>query len=282
VAGGAVTAGFELALRVSLLALALDPPLLWFERLPVVLCAALGLAVPAALRAPALWLALAALSAWPIAWRWPFADNHEYLNVLWCLSLALALATRAPAALGAHYGRRLVGLVFLLASLWKLVLSPDFVDGRFFRMTLLSDARFEALAVAAGGMSFEEWAANDAAIDALITEQTPPEAFRLNEPPALRRLAWALTIVTGALEAALAVAFLAPLGTALARARDALLLAFLFTTFSFATVQGFGWLLVALGLAQCQGERWRTRAAYLAAFALVALYRAVPWTDWLI
>ena len=79
-------------------------------------------------------------------------------------------------------------------------------------------------------MSFEEWAANDAAIDALITEQTPPEAFELIEPPALRRLAWALTIVTGALEAALAAAFLAPLGTALSRARDALLLAFLFTT----------------------------------------------------
>ena len=67
--------------------------------------------------------------------------------MLWCLSLALALATRAPAALGAHYGRRIVGLVFLFASLWKLVLSPDFVDGRFFRMTLLSDARFETLAV---------------------------------------------------------------------------------------------------------------------------------------
>jgi hypothetical protein len=276
-----VSAGFELALRVMLLALALDPPLLWFERLPVVLCAALGLAVPAALRAPALWLALAALTAWPIAWRWPFADNHEYLNVLWCLSIALALAVRAPAALGAHYGRRIVGLVFLFASLWKLALSPDFVDGRFFRMTLLSDARFETLAVAAGGMSFEEWAANDAAIDALITEQMAPEAFRLSEPPALRRLAWALTIVTGALELALAAAFLAPLGTALARARDALLLVFLFTTFSFATVQGFGWLLVALGLAQCEGERWRTRAAYLAAFALVGLYRAVPWTDWL-
>ena len=274
-----MTAGFELALRVTLLALALDPPLLWFERLPVVLAAALGLAVPAALRSPALWIGLAALTAWPVAYRWPFADNHEYLNVLWCLSVALALGTRAPAALGAHHARRLVGLVFLFAALWKLVLSPDFVDGRFFRMTLLSDARFEALAVAAGGMTFEEWAANDDAIDALVTEAAPPEAFHLIEPPGVRRLAWLLTLFTGALEAALAAAFLAPLGTVLARARDALLLLFLFSTFSFATVQGFGWLLVALGLAQCTADRPRTRAAYLAAFALVALYRATPWAD---
>jgi hypothetical protein len=243
------------------------------------LCAALGLAVPAALRAPALWAALAALSAWPVAARWPFADNHEYLTVLWCLAVAIALATRTPAAIGAHQARRLLGLAFLFATVWKLALSPDFVDGRFFRLTLLSDARFETLAVAAGGMTFEEWAANDDAIDALVTESEPAEAFRLIEPPALRRLAYALTLFTSAIEAAIAIAFLAPLGTALARPRDALLMTFLVTTFSFATVQGFGWLLVALGLAQCEGERPRTRAAYLAAFALVGLYRGTPWTD---
>jgi hypothetical protein len=277
-----VTAGFELALRVTLLALALEPPLLWFERLPVVLCAALGLALPAALRSPALWLALGALTAWPVVARWPFADNHEYLTVLWCLSLALALATRAPAALGAHYGRRLLGLAFLFATVWKLFLSPDFVDGRFFRLTLLSDARFETFAVAAGGMTFEEWAANDDAIDALISEETPPESFRLIEPPALRRLAHALTLFTGAIEALVAAAFLLPPRSALARARDALLLLFVATTFSFATVQGFGWLLVSLGLAQSEGARPRTRAAYLAAFALVALYRGTPWTDTLV
>jgi hypothetical protein len=274
-----VTAGFELALRVTLLALALDPPLLWFERLPVVLGAALGLALPAALRSPALWLALAALSAWPVAARWPFADNHEYLYIIWCLAVALALAARAPAALGAHYARRLVGLAFLFAAIWKLFLSPDFVDGRFFRLTLLSDARFETLAVLAGGMTFEEWAANDAAIDELVTEESPPESFRLIEPPALRRLAFALTLFTAAIEAAIAIAFLAPLRSPPARARDALLLLFVVATFSFATVQGFGWLLVSLGLAQCEGERPRTRAAYLAAFALVALYRGTPWTD---
>ena len=44
-----------------------------------------------------------------------------------------------------------VGLTFLFATLWKLALSPDFVDGRFFRVTLLTDARFENLAVLAGG-----------------------------------------------------------------------------------------------------------------------------------
>lgn len=273
-----VTGTFEVALRATLLALALDPPLLWFERLPILMTAGLGLVLPGALLSPWLWAAATALVAWPIALHWPLPDNHDYLNAVWCLAIACALASRAPAQSGAHQARRLLGLVFLFATVWKLLLSPDFTDGRFFRLTLLTDARFENLAVLAGGMTFDAWAANDAAVDALLAGEVPPEATRLAEPPALRRLAGALTAFTGLVEAALATAFLAPLGSRLARARHALLLLFTATTFSFATVRGFGWLLVCLGLAQCEPDRRCTQIAYLAAFALIAVYHGTPWT----
>jgi hypothetical protein len=273
-----VSAGFELALRLTLLALALDPPILWFERMPILLLAGLGLVLPGALRSRALWAGLAALSAWPLVWSWPFSDNHDYLTALWCLAALCALASAEPATALAHHARRLLGLTFLCATLWKLALSPDFVDGRFFRVTLLTDARFENLAVLAGGLSWDDWERNDAAIDALLSGETTPERSGLVEPPALRRLAAALTLFTGLSEVALAAAFLWPLGRRPSRLRNLLLLGFAAATYSFATVRGFGWLLMAQGVAQCDPDARRTRAAYLAVFALIGLYRAVPWS----
>lgn len=276
---------FELAQRLVLLALVLEPPLLWFERMPVLLLAGLGLAAPRALRAPALWLALLAVLGALLVWNWPFPDNHDYLAALWCLSVACALASADPAGALAHHGRRLLGLTFLFATLWKLVLSPDFVDGRFFRVTLLTDARFEHLAVLAGGMSALEWERNDLAVDELLRSAPAAPEVELVEPPGIPRLAAALTLFTGAIEAALALAFLWPAGRGPSRWRHPLLLAFAASTFSFATVRGFGWLLMSLGVAQCAPAARRTRAAYLAVFALVALYHAVPWTrplvEWL-
>ena len=187
--------------------------------------------------------------------HWPFSDNHDYLSALWFLAVAARSASRDPPGALAHQARRLLGLTFLFATLWKLALSPDFVDGRFFRVTLLTDARFENLAVLAGGMSWEDWERNDDALDELLTAQTPAEESGLVEPPELRRLATLLTLFTGAIEAAIAAAFLWRPGGRLARARDALLLVFAATTFSFATVRGFGWLLMCLGIAQCEPER---------------------------
>jgi hypothetical protein len=39
---------------------------------------------------------------------------------------------------------------------------------------------------------------------------------------------------------------------------------------------------MCLGLAQCEPERRVTRYAYLAVFALIALYRSAPWSRFLI
>jgi len=43
----------------------------------------------------------------------------------------------------------------------------------------------------------------------------------------------------------------------------ALLLIFAWTTYAFATVSGFAWALMVLGLAQCDLTRRKTRLAYL-------------------
>jgi hypothetical protein len=53
----------------------------------------------------------------------------------------LSLRDAQPAHTLAFNSRSLIGLAFTLAVLWKAVLSPDFLDGRFFRVTLLTDPR---------------------------------------------------------------------------------------------------------------------------------------------
>jgi hypothetical protein len=268
----------ELALRVFLVVLLLDAPIYWFQRVPLQIACGLTLIFPAATRDARAWGLITLLTAWPLLWNWPFSDNHDYLRAFAALAVTVALTTREPAATLRTSARLLVGVTFFFATLWKLGLSPDWLDGTFFRVALLSDPRFHDLAVLVGGATWETLDAFDAAITDFLTGGAGwPGAFV--EPPGLRPLALALTAYTALLEGALALAFFWPRPT---RARNALLVAFGATTFAFATVRGFGFLLMMLGLAQCEDDERRARIAYVATLFLIEAYRSVPWTRMLI
>jgi len=268
----------ELALRVLLLVLLLDAPLFWFQRVPLQIVCGLGLLWPALARDARYWAGLTVLVGWPLFWNWPFSDNHDYLRALTTLAVALALTTSAPEQALRTSARLLVGGTFFFATLWKVVLSPDWIDGTFFRVTLLSDPRFHDLAVLVGGASWETLDAFDAALTDFLTGAGGwPGAFV--EPAGLYSLALALTAFTALIESGIALAFLWP---RLARWRNWLLIAFGATTFAFATVRGFGFLLMTLGLAQCEDDERRTRYAYVATLFLIEAYRNVPWTRLLI
>jgi hypothetical protein len=268
----------ELALRVFLLVLLLDAPLFWFQRLPLQIVCGVALLWPALARDARVWALVTLLTAWPLVWNWPFSDNHDYLRAFAALAVTLALTTAEPAAALRTSARLLVGGTFFFATLWKVAISPDWLDGTFFRVTLLSDPRFHDLAVLAGGVSWDTLDAFDAALtDVLSGAGGWPGSFV--EPPGLARLALALTACTAVLEAGIALAFLWP---RTARLRNALLIAFGLTTFAFATVRGFGFLLMTLGLAQCEDHERRTRIAYVATLFGIEAYRAVPWSRMLI
>lgn len=182
----------------------------------------------------------------------------------------------SSAAAIARMSRWLVGSAFLCAILWKGLLAPDFLDARFFRVTLVTDERFADLARAVGGLTDPQLDANRAALVAL-----PPGAELLDgpvlvEPPALRRLGLMLTWGGFVLEGLVAAAFLSPWPARLHRARHGLLLGFAALTYAVAPVAGFGWLLAAMGLAQCAVSDRALRLAYLAAFALVTIYAETP------
>jgi len=265
-----------LALRATLLVAILDASLFWFQRWPVMVVAGVGLIVPSLARRQALWWILFALVAWPLVWNWPFSDNHAYLRAAWALAVALALGAHTPRLTLATSARLLLGILFFYATLWKAVLSPDFVDGTFFRVTLLTDGRFHDLALLAGGIAWEHIEAFDAVVTAAQAGKPLP-AF--DEPAALGLLAKALTVFTLLAEGALALAFLWPPRGPVHRWRNVLLLLFAAATYSFATVRGFGWLLMVIGIAQTDPDERRTRIAFLAMIFVIEAYRVVPWSQ---
>lgn len=269
-----------LALRVTLLVLLVRPPDDGWLRGGVWLIAGGALAIPALLRAPAVWLALTLLMAARLAIEFPLADNHLYLLTWWCLAIALAQRTADWADTLARSARWLVGATFACAVVWKLVLAPDFLDARFFRVTLLTDDRFAVLARAVGRLSEAQLAENRDALTPIDTGLEVVGGPVLVEPAPLRALGVALTWGGLGLEALLAAAFLLPAWRRVAAARHALLIAFCVVTYAVAPVGGFGWLLAAMGLAQTSGPV--QRAAYLAVCALILVYAETPAAPWLL
>ena len=265
----------ELALRVFLLVLLLDAPLFWFQRVPLqIVCGARRCSGPRSRATPATGPASPRSRAWPLVWNWPFSDNHDYLRALRG-ARRHARAHHGRAGGRAPHQRAAAGRRHLLL---RDALEGGDLAGLARRHLLPRDAALgPALPRPRRARGRREW--DDArrlrrrATGFLSGTGGWPGAFV--EPPGLAPLALALTAFTAALEAGIALTFLWP---RLARFRNALLIVFGATTFAFATVRGFGFLLMTLGLAQCEDDERRTRIAYIATLFLIEAYRSVPWT----
>ena len=271
-------------LTLTAIVLLLRPLDVWWVAPIIIAAACLSLLSRAVRHAPITWMLIALLIATRIVVVWPLSDNHIYLLAYWCLAIGLALTSATPAATLSTGSRLLLGGAFAMAILWKAVLSPDYVDGRFFRVTLLTDERFADASLVFGGLSREQMKQNREFLKPLpegAALLTPPSFV---EPPRLRAFAIVATWGGLILEGLIAVACLIPPRARLDLARHALLLTFCFTTYALAPVAGFGWLLATMGLAQCRPGQSVLRGAYVAVFILILMYSEIPWTgilaDW--
>ena len=265
----------DTVLRLTAIAVLLRPMGPWFVQPVLLALGALALISRRWLRRSSLWAAVSIATAIRIADDWPLADNHIYLLAYWALAVALALrAEDAPAALAAT-SRWLLGLAFVFAVLWKVAWSPDFLDQRFFRVTLLTDPRFTEVTMLIGGLSAADLAADRAALAPLPHGAELIDPPVIAEPPRLKAFAAISTWGVVALEAVVAVLMLA--GSRAARLRHAALLLFCTVTYAIAPVAGFGWLLLVMGLAQVgPAQMWLGRT-YVAVFLAVLFYSEVPW-----
>ncbi|MEM8963565.1 MAG: hypothetical protein AAGD38_18935 [Acidobacteriota bacterium] len=274
----------DLISRLTLLTLLLQPVGFWGVRPILLAVSVIGLLSTTARQHWGLWATLTVLTGARIVEDWPMSDNHAYLLVYWCLALTIGFYRAEPEIVGRLNARWMLGLLFTFAVLWKGLLSPDYVDGTFFRVIFLTDERFADAAQLFGDMTLDDL---DLAYQSL-SQPLPPGAELVEPPPipesaALHRLAILSTWVTLVLEALVALAFLLPsslrpLGW-LHRYRDFVLVAFCTITYPIAPVVGFGWLLLTMGIAQARDER---RLLYLATFLLLIFYRGVPWASLLV
>ena len=271
-------------LQLTAIILLLRPFDIWWVTPFVLGAACLSLILPAVRRSPITWLLLAMLAAARIVAVWPLSDNHIYLLAYWCLAIGLALAGPIPAATLATSSRWLLGAAFAMAVLWKAVLSADYLDGRFFRVTLLTDARFTDASMVFGGLTPDQMTQNRKFLEPLPegAELLHPPPFV--EPPRLRTFALVATWGGLALETLVACLCLCPAGWIPETARHLALLLFCATTYALAPVAGFGWLIATMGLAQCRPDQRSLRMAYVTVFLLILVYTEVPWTgvlaDW--
>jgi len=271
----------DLAGRLLLLALLLHPVGDGRVRPALLALCALGLLAPPALRSGWLWLGLGCLAAARVLLDWPMSDNHGYLLAYWCLAFAVSARSRDRGATLARNARLLLGLTFAFATLWKVGLSADFLDGRFFRVSLVVDGRLDAFGRLAGGLDEAQFEEIRGFLRQHVDGRLPPPVEVPTLPERYVRVARAATFGTAALEAALALAFLWPVRSGRAHLRHALLLLFCAITYAVAPVEGFGWLLVSMGVAQCGPEQSGTRLGYLIAFLAILLFAELPWESFL-
>lgn len=263
------------ALRLTLLLLIFAGWGEYYQRLPLLCLAGAGLVVPPLLRTPWLWLGIAGILGWHLIGTWPQPDNHVYLMIYWCIAIALANACRIPKAALSVSARWLIGLCFGFAVLWKLVLSGgEFISGATLQMVFLTDPRFTDFTLSIGGLDEQTLFAQRA-----ILAQLPFEGFDAKDLGSewLATLARTFSYWTLLIELALAVCFLAQPGTLPWEWRNRLLAVFMLTTYSLATVAGFGWLLAAMATAQCDAEEEGWLKAFVVLFFVILVYDQLPW-----
>jgi hypothetical protein len=252
-----------LVLRLTLLVLLMnsndDPPLFLAA---AVLCA-VALPRPGLLHRPWLWAGIFVVVGGRQLATWHTIDDHVIMTTYWCGAIALALGAHDTPRTLARSACLLVGTLFAFAAGWKL-LSGQFLDGTFFRYSLLFDSRFEVLSQVVGGTANHVRDAGVGAVTDLLAGGRTG-TVTVEEGTRASALAQVLTWWGLLLEVAIAAAFLLPLPERWRWSRHATLATFAATTYAVVPVGGFGALLLVLGAAQTRTARGRL--AYTLGFA---------------
>jgi hypothetical protein len=267
----------DLSLALTLLLLLLYSHHYWYIQIPLSVIALTGLIFPHLRTSPSLWAVAAFIVAIGTYTNWYTVDKHKYLLAYWCVAILCALLTRDPDQTMQKTAGCLIGLVFVLALLQKTI-SDNYLNSTFFYYELLLDERFSGLAKYVGGISDQINALNIAARRALVNYDSMLTEARLGGTENAAKLAVFITWWNYLIQVIIGIAFLAPRFTWLWRTRDVWLLVFLFTTYLFAPVIGFGWVLAIMGIAQTEIGCTKLRALYVTAFLFLQFSR-VPWGE---
>lgn len=273
---------FERLSLLTVIVLLLSPLAVWYLFIPLVILCVIGVVHRKLLTSTPYWYTITTMLGATIYLNWESVDNHKYLICYWCLTLCCvnSLAPKDRKRALEKSSRLLIGLCMAFATFWKLA-SDNYLDGSFFEYQLLVDSRFDHAASALGNISTEALADNRYLVELLTNgyrRGLELTNIQLQSTPEVHRLGWLLTWWTIVIEGALAALFLFPDRPTSAFLRNITLILFAVTTYSVATVKGFGWVLMLLGMAQCHKTERFYYWAYFVSFLLIQAY-LIPYGD---
>lgn len=244
----------------------------WYLKLGIATLAVAALVARPLMRNPLVWLGLVGVFLWSFTTSWPEQNNHDFLKLYWCLGVGVSLLLADPGKALRVNARVLIGLCFLFATLWKLI-SPDYLNNAFFNYFLLQDSRFSLLAEHLGGLNAPALVSDRAARAAQTAFGDP--SINIVTPMAAQVLwiARLMTWWTVFIECTVAAAFLLPRRFFLSRWRDVVLFGFVLSTYFVAPILYFAWILLAMGVVQCNRDAFRYAPAVYAALFLIVLMR---------
>ncbi|MCI0544318.1 MAG: hypothetical protein L0Z49_07700 [Actinobacteria bacterium] len=210
------------------------------------------------------WMVTALMTVWYL-WEWPLLDNHVALSVYWAGAVGISLTGADWRASLASLGRWMIVVVFTLAVFWKVV-SPEFLDGRFFEWTLVVDPRFVRLASGLG----MDTGALEANRELVASGMGGSLAVGAAVPAAAQILTWGTLVVESA------VAALWALGERVGVWRHLVLALFAVITYVIVPVAGFGFMLLVMGVATVTTTK--ARLAYALGAVALIVYSTV-WTS---
>lgn len=207
--------------------------------------------------------------------------SRTFLIAYWSLAVMLALQKKNPleqSQLMATNAQYLLAFGMLFAALNK-VLSPDFLDGRFFSGWMLLTPTNMDLMNAIFTIPKEDLLANQKLVQNILTNDAAHGLTLATAGNDFARVytvshwfSWCGTVI----EFLIGVLFLLPRKPHLATLRLALLIAFLLTCYVVVPVFTFAAILIVLGYAQCREEDLWLKRFFCAVVPMVALYTVLP------
>lgn len=250
----------------------------WRFMTPILILSALGLIIPNLYKNKYLWYILAITLLLKTIGNWWTQDNHLFVNLYWVIAIAFALSFKDSTRLLTQNSKVLIGLVFLFATVWK-ILSPDFSSGAYFHFTFLTDSRFAEESKILGDQSSSDFAENINMIRKVATNEIATGALKSNDSIkfSTKLITWHTIII----EFLLALSFLLPTRFKLTSYRNLILLLFALTTYLTMPIHSFAWLIIAIGISQTQEKEKLDKSLFILSLPIMLIYKFVPFMQWI-
>jgi len=250
----------------------------WYYSTPIFILSVLGILIPFLLRNKILWYLLSLLFVLKTIQNWWIQDNHLFVNTYWVLTIAFSLSMNEPQKVLRENARMMIGLIFLFATVWKII-SPDFISGAYFHYSFLTDLRFWEESKIFGGLTLAEMKSNIAKVDQASAGGMGTAKLITN--PQIMMVTRIITWHTALIESLLAILFLLPDQWKLTSYRNYLLIIFALTTYLTMPIHSFSWLLIIVAISQTHEGEKLDRVLLIACLPIMFIYRGIPFMDWI-